>query len=102
MKELAKLFRIMASRQWLWLIAGILAGTLVLAANVALMAVSGWFIASMAVAGATKVSFNYALPAVAIRGGTRGGRVVISYRSHADFDRIFAALLNPAGDASQI
>lgn len=40
--------------------------------------------------------------AVAIRGGTRGGRVVISYRSHADFDRIFAALLNPAGAASQI
>jgi len=67
MKELAKLFRIMAARQWLWLSAGILAGILVLAANIALMAVSGWFIASMAVAGITKVSFNYAMPAAAIR-----------------------------------
>lgn len=57
----------MAARQWRWLVAGIFAGILVIAANIALMSVSGWFIASMAVAGATKVSFNYALPAVAIR-----------------------------------
>ena len=57
----------MAARQWSWLIAGILAGIMVIAANVALMAVSGWFIASMAVAGVSKTAFNYALPAVAIR-----------------------------------
>ena len=31
------------------------------------MAVSGWFIASMAIAGVSKVAFNYAIPAVAIR-----------------------------------
>jgi ATP-binding cassette subfamily C protein CydC len=31
------------------------------------MAVSGWFIASMAVAGVTKVSFNYFAPSAAIR-----------------------------------
>ncbi|MFH1029089.1 MAG: thiol reductant ABC exporter subunit CydC, partial [Pseudomonadota bacterium] len=67
MRALAKILRVMAARQWRWLVAGILAGILVIAANIALMAVSGWFIASMAVAGATKVSFNYALPAVAIR-----------------------------------
>lgn len=57
----------MAARQWSWLIAGILAGIMVIGANVALMAVSGWFIASMAVAGVSKTAFNYALPAVAIR-----------------------------------
>lgn len=67
MKALVNIFRAMAARQWIWLIAGILAGILVIAANVALMAVSGWFIASMAVAGVTKTAFNYALPAVAIR-----------------------------------
>lgn len=57
----------MADRQWRWLIAGIIAGIVVIAANVALMALSGWFIASMAVAGVTKATFNYAIPAVAIR-----------------------------------
>ncbi|MBT0662867.1 thiol reductant ABC exporter subunit CydC [Geobacter pelophilus] len=68
MKDLATLFQAMASRQWSWLVAGIVAGILVIAANVTLMAVSGWFIASMAVAGVTKVAFNYAVPAAAIRG----------------------------------
>lgn len=67
MRGLARILRVMSTRQWRWMVAGILAGILVIAANIALMAVSGWFIASMAVAGATKVSFNYALPAVAIR-----------------------------------
>lgn len=67
MRGVAKILRVMAARQWRWLVAGIFAGILVIAANIALMAVSGWFIASMAVAGATKISFNYALPAVAIR-----------------------------------
>ncbi len=67
MKALVNIFRAMAARQWIWLIVGILAGILVIAANVALMAVSGWFIASMAVACVTKAAFNYALPAVAIR-----------------------------------
>lgn len=57
----------MAARKWKWLIAGILAGSMVIAANIALMAVSGWFITSMAVAGVSKAAFNYALPAVAIR-----------------------------------
>lgn len=46
---------------------GIVAGVAVIAANSLLMAVSGWFIASMAVAGFSKVSFNYFTPAAAIR-----------------------------------
>jgi ATP-binding cassette, subfamily C, bacterial CydC len=53
--------------QWRWLGAGIVLGLLVIAANVFLMALSGWFIASMAVAGASGAAFNYQLPAVAIR-----------------------------------
>ncbi|GAM10730.1 ATP-binding/permease protein CydC [Geobacter sp. OR-1] len=68
MKGLVQIFRAMAARQWRWLLAGIGAGFLVIAANIALMAVSGWFIASMAVAGVTKLAFNYAVPAAAIRG----------------------------------
>jgi ATP-binding cassette subfamily C protein CydC len=46
---------------------GTAAGAFVIAANSLLMAVSGWFIASMAVAGVTKLSFNYFAPSAAIR-----------------------------------
>lgn len=52
---------------WRWLTGGILLGLLVIAANIFLMALSGWFIASMAVAGASGLAFNYQLPAAAIR-----------------------------------
>ncbi|ABB32852.1 ABC transporter, CydDC cysteine exporter (CydDC-E) family, permease/ATP-binding protein CydC [Geobacter metallireducens RCH3] len=64
-----ELFRILAvsRRQWPWMVTGILLGVAVIAANTALMALSGWFIASMAVTGATAVPFNYFFPAAAIR-----------------------------------
>lgn len=63
------LFRLMtvARSQWGWLLLGIFAGVAVIAANSLLMAVSGWFIASMAVAGVSKVSFNFFAPSAAIR-----------------------------------
>jgi ATP-binding cassette subfamily C protein CydC len=67
MKALAVIFRAMAARQWWWLISGIGAGVLVIASNVALMALSGWFITSMAIAGVTKVAFNYGVAAAGIR-----------------------------------
>jgi len=57
-----------AAGQWRWMAGGILLGVLVIAANAVLMALSGWFIASMAAAGATGVHFEYFLPAAAIRG----------------------------------
>lgn len=66
MGELIKILTV-ARREWLWMIAGILLGIAVMIANTLLMAVSGWFIASMAVAGVTGASFNYILPAAAIR-----------------------------------
>lgn len=66
MSELMTVLRICRG-QWRWLAGGILLGLLVIAANVFLMALSGWFIASMAVAWATGVSFNYQLPAAGIR-----------------------------------
>ncbi|NJD90960.1 MAG: thiol reductant ABC exporter subunit CydC, partial [Geobacter sp.] len=55
------------SNQWRWLAAGVLLSVAVVAANSLLMALSGWFIASMAVAGATKLTFNYFVPSAAIR-----------------------------------
>jgi len=56
-----------AAGQWRWMAGGILLGVLVIAANAILMSLSGWFIASMAVAGVTGVSFNYFFTAAAIR-----------------------------------
>jgi ATP-binding cassette subfamily C protein CydC len=47
--------------------AGIALGMMVITANAFLMALSGWFIASMAVSGAGGIPFNYFLPAAAIR-----------------------------------
>lgn len=52
---------------WGWMLVGIVASSAVIAANSLLMAISGWFIASMAVAGVAKSSFNYFVPSAAIR-----------------------------------
>lgn len=52
---------------WPWMGAGILLGVAVIAANTLLMAVSGWFIASMAVSGSSGVAFNYFFPSATIR-----------------------------------
>jgi ATP-binding cassette subfamily C protein CydC len=50
-----------------WMLLGILLSFVTLIANLTLMAVSGWFIASMAIAGAAGVSMNYFTPAAMIR-----------------------------------
>jgi ATP-binding cassette subfamily C protein CydC len=50
-----------------WLLLGGLLSLATLLANVALMAVSGWFIAAMALAGVAGVSMNYFTPAAVIR-----------------------------------
>ena len=54
-------------KQWLWMVAGIVLGVAVIAANALLMAISGWFIASMAVSGSSGVAFNYFFPSAGIR-----------------------------------
>ncbi len=57
-----------ARRQWRWMVFGVVAGCAVIVTNALLMALAGWFIAAMAVAGATGAEINYFLPAAAIRG----------------------------------
>lgn len=57
------------SRPYLgWMAAGVLLATVVILANVALLAVSGWFITAMAISGLTAAVINYFTPAAAIRG----------------------------------
>ena len=50
-----------------WLLLGGVIGFVTLLANVVLMAISGWFIAAMALAGVAGVSMNYFTPAAVIR-----------------------------------
>ncbi|PLX38273.1 MAG: thiol reductant ABC exporter subunit CydC [Hyphomicrobiales bacterium] len=50
-----------------WMLAGAALSLVTLLANVVLMAVSGWFIAAMALAGVAGVSMNYFTPAAIIR-----------------------------------
>ncbi|MET0066426.1 MAG: thiol reductant ABC exporter subunit CydC [Candidatus Thiodiazotropha sp.] len=50
-----------------WMLLGGLIAFVTLLANVILMAMSGWFIAAMAVAGVAGVSMNYFTPAAVIR-----------------------------------
>ena len=52
---------------WAWLLAGMTLSLLTVLANVTLMAVSGWFIASMALTGIAGISINYFAPAAIIR-----------------------------------
>lgn len=66
MRELLRMLR-PASRHWRWMVGGIGLGVAVIAANAALMAISGWFIASMAVAGVKQASFNYFFASASIR-----------------------------------
>lgn len=51
-----------------WMLLGLGASLVTLLAHVALMAISGWFIAAMAAAGAAGATLNYFAPAALIRG----------------------------------
>ncbi|MHB8920058.1 MAG: thiol reductant ABC exporter subunit CydC [Halothiobacillus sp.] len=51
-----------------WMLGGMLLATVVIISNVALLAVSGWFITAMAISGLTGTVINYFTPAAAIRG----------------------------------
>lgn len=53
---------------WRWLLLGIGLSVAVILANVALLALAGWFIAAMALAGLGERTIEYFTPAAAIRG----------------------------------
>lgn len=78
-----------------WMALGIFASLATLLANVTLMAVSGWFIASMALAGAAQVSMNYFTPAAIIRAAAivrTGGRYLERLVTHEATFRLLARL----------
>jgi ATP-binding cassette subfamily C protein CydC len=52
---------------WGWMLLGALLSLITIVANISLMALSGWFIATMAIAGVTGASVNYFTPSAGIR-----------------------------------
>ena len=66
MRDLLRLLRVFRP-YWGWIALGVLLSFATLLANVGLMAISGWFITAMALAGVAGVSMNYFTPAAIIR-----------------------------------
>ncbi|PIE43818.1 MAG: thiol reductant ABC exporter subunit CydC [Gammaproteobacteria bacterium] len=52
---------------WGWMLLGAFLSLLTILANISLMALSGWFIAAMAIAGVSGTSVNYFTPSAGIR-----------------------------------
>lgn len=78
-----------------WVLLGILLSTITLLANIALMAISGWFIASMAIAGVAGVTMNYFSPAAMIRGAAifrTAGRYAERLVTHEATFRLLSSL----------
>ena len=66
MKDLRRLLSLL-SANWHWQAVGILLGIVVVLTNVGLLALSGWFIAAMGLAGLGLLKLEYFLPAAGIR-----------------------------------
>lgn len=80
---------------WGWLVLSFVLALVTLLANVTLMAVSGWFIAAMAVAGVAGVSLDYFTPAAIIRACAilrTSGRYAERLLSHEATFRMLAGL----------
>lgn len=80
---------------WRWLLAGIGLSLATLLANLGLMALAGWFIAAMALAGASGASLDYFTPAAMIRAFAivrTGGRYLERLATHEATFRLLAQL----------
>ena len=92
-----------------WLSLGLILSIAALLANISLLALSGWFISSMALAGITGMAINYFTPAAIIRGlamirtaGRYGERVVTheaTFRVIATLRQWFFAQIEPLSPA---
>lgn len=94
MNELRRMFVLFTPYRG-WLFGGIGLSLLALLGNVGLLALSGWFIAAMGLAGAAGVSMNYFTPAAGIRALAilrTGGRYAERLVSHEATFRLLAEL----------
>ncbi len=94
MRDLLRLLRLFRPYAW-WMAAGAGLSTAVVLANVGLLALSGWFIAAMALAGLGGPTLDYFAPAAAIRGLAiirTGGRYLERLVTHEATFRLLAEL----------
>ena len=94
MKDLLRLLWLFKG-SWRWVLAGIGLTVVVILANVGLLALSGWFIAAMALAGLGTHDIEYFTPAAAIRGLAvlrTGGRYLERLTTHEATLRFLARL----------
>lgn len=94
MKYLLRLARLLAP-QWRRVILGVLLSLLTLLANIALLALSSWFITTMAIAGIAGAVIDYTLPATGVRALAilrAGGRYAERLANHDTTFRILASL----------
>jgi len=94
MTDLARLLALFGP-YWRWMTLAVVLSLAAVFANVGLMAVSGWFIAAMGLAGAVGASMNYFTPAAAIRALAivrTGGRYAERVVSHEATLRLLAGL----------
>ncbi len=94
MRDLARIARL-ALPQWRWVLLGILLSAATTLAHIGLLALSSWFIASMAIAGMLGVVMNYTTPAAGVRAlaiARAGGRYAERLVNHDTTFRILAAL----------
>ena len=97
MSDLVVLRRLLSlAKPWRgWMLLAVVAASATVLASVALMGIAGWFIAAMAIAGATTGMMNYFLPAAAIRFFAvvrTGGRYADRLLSHEATLRLLAGL----------
>jgi len=94
LRIIGRLLRL-ARRYRAWMALGALISTVTMLANVGLMAVAGWFIAAMAVAGTAGALMNYFLPSALIRSFAivrTGGRYLERLVTHEATFRLLSEL----------
>ena len=94
MRIVARLLRLLLP-SWRMVVLGILLSLFALLANLGLLALSSWFIASMAVAGSLGVVMDYTTPAAAVRAlalARAGGRYAERLVNHDTTLRILSTL----------
>lgn len=98
MESIKILFRLLLLFRpyWLWMLLGILLSLITIIANVGLLALAGWFISIMGIAGVAGVTqVNYFTPAAAIRGfaiARTAGRYAERLVTHEATFRILSGL----------
>lgn len=94
MKDLLRIARL-ALPLWRWVVLGIILSLATTLAHIGLLALSSWFIASMAVAGTLGMVMNYSTPSAGVRAlaiGRAGGRYAERLVNHDATFRILATL----------